>query len=59
MVVKNVLSNSQIQKLLIDLEDVKKKKPKKHNQFFHKTADNKFNTIHNIQILPKRAKLSS
>ena len=57
VVVKNVLSNSQIQKLLIDLEDVKKKAEKKHNQFFHKTADNKFNTIHNIQKFHKKGKI--
>ena len=42
---------------MIDLEKVKLKVEKKHNQFYHKTNDNKFNTIHNIQKFHKNGKI--
>ena len=54
IVVKNVLNKYQINKLLDDLENVKKKVILKPNQYFHKTSDNKFNTIHNIQKFHKK-----
>lgn len=54
VVIKNVLKKNNINNLMIDLEKVKKKVVKKHNQFFHKTHDNKFNTIHNIQRYHKK-----
>ncbi len=57
VVVKKVLKKSQIEDLLTDLELVKKKVVKKHNQFFHKTSDNKFNTIHNIQNFHKKGSI--
>jgi len=49
VILKNVLKKKEIIKLLKELDKLKNKVEKKNNQFFHKTSDNKFNTIHNIQ----------
>lgn len=57
VVIKNVLKKSQINELMNDLDRVKNKVEKKHNQFFHKTPDNKFNTIHNIQKFHKKGSI--
>ena len=57
IVIKNVLNKYQINKLLDDLENVKKKVILKPNQYFHKTSDNKFNTIHNIQKFHKKGSI--
>ena len=57
VVIKNVLNKQQLKKLLNDLENVKKKVVNKHNQFFHKTSDDKFNTIHNIQKFHKKGSI--
>ncbi len=57
IVIKNVLTSKQIEDLMNDLNRVKIKVEKKHNQFFHKTKDKKFNTIHNIQKFHKKGKI--
>ena len=48
-IIRNIFSNQEISNLMKELEIVKIKAEKKNNQFFHKTRDGKFNTIHNIQ----------
>ena len=54
-VVKNLFSKKIIKGLMNELEKIKiKVELTKKNQFFHKTVDGKFNTIHNIQIYHKK-----
>ena len=54
-VVRNIFSNKEILGLMKELEIVKLKAEKKNNnKYFHKTKDNKFNTIHNIQQFHKK-----
>lgn len=57
VIIKNVLTKTHLNNLMIDLERVKTKVVKRHNQFFHKTHDNKFNTIHNIQRFHKKGSI--
>ncbi len=55
IVVKGIFSRKDISNLIHELKDVKTKAEKKNNkQYFHKTKDGKFNTIHNIQIFHKK-----
>jgi phytanoyl-CoA hydroxylase len=54
-VVRNIFSKKEILGLMKELEKVKiKAEKRKKNQYFHKTKDNKFNTIHNIQQFHKK-----
>ena len=54
-VVRNIFSKEEIFNLIKELEKVKvKAEKKKNNQYFHKTKDDKFNTIHNIQQFHKK-----
>ena len=57
VIIRNVIKKKEIINLMNDLEKVKKKVLKKHNFFFHKTSDNKFNTIHAIQKFHKRGEI--
>ncbi len=57
VVLKNVLKKKEIIKLMNELDKLKYKVVKKHNQFFHKTSDNKFNTIHNIQKFHRQGEI--
>ncbi len=55
VIIKKAFTKEVIFKVLTDLEKVKMKAQRtKNNQYFHKTKDNKFNTIHNIQIFHKK-----
>ena len=54
-IVRNLFSKSNIKNLMSELEEIKIKVERtKNNQFFHKTVDGKFNTIHNIQRYHKK-----
>jgi phytanoyl-CoA hydroxylase len=54
-VIKGIFSKKEIVGLMKELEKVKiKAEKRKNNQFFHKTKDGKFNTIHNIQQFHKK-----
>ena len=49
-ILRNVISKSDVKKVLEELEIVKKLVIKQDNKkYFHKTKDGKFNTIHDIQ----------
>ena len=56
-IVKNILSKKDTIELLNEIEIIKKKVSKKNQQYFHKTKDGRFNTIHNIQHFVKRGKI--
>ena len=50
LVVRNIFNKIEINNLMLELNDVKSKVVTKNNsKYFHKTKDDKFNTIHNIQ----------
>ena len=55
-IVKNLISKSDATELLVEIEIIKNKVSKKKQQYFHKTKDGSFNTIHNIQHFMKKGK---
>lgn len=57
VVVKNVLSKNQINKIFIDLEEIKKLVPKKSKQYYHLSSNGKFNSIHNINSFRKKGSI--
>ena len=57
VVIKNFFNKNQIQEILYELEKVKTKVTKLSNNFYHKTKNGKFNTIHNIQTFISRGKI--
>ena len=56
-IVKKLLTKSDALLLLQEIETIKKKVSVKKQQYFHKTKDGKFNTIHNIQEFIKKGKI--
>ena len=56
-IVKNLLTKSNTLLLLKEIETIKKKVSVKKQQYFHKTKDGKFNTIHNIQEFIKKGQI--
>ncbi len=57
-VLRKIFTKKDILKLLDELNEVKTKVEKKNNkQYFHKTIDGKFNTIHNIQLFHKKGSI--
>tara|TARA_B100001250_G_C19687228_1_gene738605 strand:+ start:298 stop:1041 length:744 start_codon:yes stop_codon:yes gene_type:complete len=56
-IVKNVISKNDAIELLDEIEIIKNKVSKKKQQYFHKTKDGRFNTIHNIQHFIKKGKI--
>ena len=56
-IVKKLLTKSDVLLLLQEIESIKKKVSVKKQQYFHKTKDGKFNTIHNIQEFIKKGEI--
>ena len=54
VVIKNLFSKNEISKILKESEKLVKKIVIQKNRYFHKTKDNKINTIHNIQKFYKK-----
>ena len=54
LVVRNLFSRKEIKKILNEIKIVKSKISNQKNQYFHKTADGKINTIHNLQLIFKK-----
>ncbi len=58
VVLKDVFSINEINEILLDLEKVKVMLKKLNDKkFFHKTKDNRINTIHNVQEFYKNNKI--
>ena len=55
-IIKNIISKKDALGLLDEIEIIKNKVSKKNQQYFHKTKDGNFNTIHNIQDFIKKGK---
>ena len=49
MLTKNLFNKKEINKILINIKEIEKKIISKNKRHFHKTEDNKINTLHNIQ----------
>lgn len=58
IIVKNLFTNNEINMVLKESEKIKKIIQNKNQRYFHKTKDNKINTIHNIQKFFKGSYLS-
>lgn len=58
VVLKKIFSKKDIEKIYLDLIQIKKVLPKiKNKKIYHKTPDGKINTIHNIQEFYKNNKI--
>jgi ectoine hydroxylase-related dioxygenase (phytanoyl-CoA dioxygenase family) len=58
VIIRKIIKKKEIKEILSELEIIKLKAEKtRNNQFFHKTADGKINTLHNIQKFYKKGKL--
>ena len=55
-IIKNIISTKDALELLDEIEIIKNKVSKKNRQYFHKTEDGTFNTIHDIQKNIKKGK---
>ncbi len=49
VIAKNLFNKKEINKILINIKEIEKKIISKNKRHFHKTEDNKINTLHNIQ----------
>ena len=49
VIAKNLFNKKEIKKILINIKEIEKKIISKNKRHFHKTEDNKINTLHNIQ----------
>ena len=56
-IVKNLISKNEALELLEKVALIKNKVSNKKQQYFHKTKDGSFNTIHNIQHFIKKGKI--
>ncbi len=56
-IVKNIISKKEALELLDEVALIKNKVSNKKQQYFHKTKDGSFNTIHNIQHFIKKGKI--